>query len=137
MRGCWRRGRVGAVVGGRCWRAVDRRILGPDVAGVLWRGVHCPSRLGPAEDPPLVTVGSEVLPLSKCGRGAGSSEGLVERPAPRHLGAPNWARFATQLVNSLRGTLDMDMREMWPAHRRRQITIAHTTRHRIEVRRKA
>jgi hypothetical protein len=33
---------------------------------VLWRGVHCPSRLGPAEDPPLVTVCSEVPPLGEC-----------------------------------------------------------------------
>ena len=84
----WRRRRVGGV-GGR-WAIDD---LGPDVAGVLWRGVHCPSRLGPAEDPPLVTVCSEVPPLGECGRDAGSSEGLVERPAPRHLGAPDWARF--------------------------------------------
>ena len=36
-------------VGGR-WAIGD---LGPDVAGVLWRGVNCPSRLGPAEEPPL------------------------------------------------------------------------------------
>ena len=74
----WRRRRVE-------WRCavVD---LGPDVAGVLWRGVHCPSRLGPAEDPPLVTVYSEVPPLGECGRDAGSSEGLAERPAPRQLG---------------------------------------------------
>ena len=47
----WRRRRVGGV-GGR-WAIDD---LGQYVAGVLWRGVHCPSRLGPAEDPPLVTV---------------------------------------------------------------------------------
>ena len=40
----WRRRRVGGV-GGR-WAIDD---LGPDVAGVLWGCVHCPSRLGPAE----------------------------------------------------------------------------------------
>ena len=57
----WRRRWVGGV-GGR-WATGD---LGPDVAGVLWRGVHCPSRLGPAEDPPLVTVFSEVPLLGEC-----------------------------------------------------------------------
>ena len=80
----WRRRRVGGV-GGR-WAIDD---LGPYVAEVLWSGMHCPSRLGPAEDPPLVTVCSEVPPLGECGRDAGSSEGLVERPAPRHFGAPD------------------------------------------------
>ena len=36
------------------------------VAGVLWGGLYCPSRLGPSEDPPLVTVCSKVPPLGEC-----------------------------------------------------------------------
>ena len=76
-------------VGGR-WAIGD---LGQDATGVLWRGVRCPSRLGAVEAPRLVTVFSEVPPLGECRRDAGSSEDLVERPAPRHLGAPDWARF--------------------------------------------
>ena len=47
----WRRRRVGGVDGR--WAIDD---LGQDVAGVLWGGVHCPSRLGPAEDPPLAAT---------------------------------------------------------------------------------
>ena len=60
-------------------------------------GGHCPSRLGPAEDPPLVKVFSEVPPLrpplGEYERDTRSSEGYVERLALRHLGAPDWARF--------------------------------------------
>ena len=65
----WRRRWVGGV--GERWAIGG---LGPDVAGVLWRVVHCPSRLGPADDPPFGTVRSKAPPLGESGRGAGSSE---------------------------------------------------------------
>ena len=92
--GCWRRGRVGAVAGwvelegcgsSATWAQMSR--------GCAGGGVHCSSRLGPTEDPPFVTVYSEIPPLGECGRDDGSSEVPVERPAPRHLGAPDRARF--------------------------------------------